>query len=72
MPLAVNLSPAEIEFVESQAVAANISVELFAHNAIMKAANNAAYLAKLDRADEQIRQGKVIYKTMEELEAMAL
>lgn len=30
-----------------------------------------AYLAKLDLADEQIRQGKVIVKTMEELEAMA-
>ena len=36
-----------------------------------KARNNIAYLAKLDLADEQIRQGKVIVKTMEELEAMA-
>lgn len=36
-----------------------------------KARNNMAYLAKLDLADEQIRQGKVIVKTMEELEAMA-
>lgn len=36
-----------------------------------KARNNAAYLARLDLADEQIRQGKVVVKTMEELEAMA-
>ena len=36
-----------------------------------RARNNMAYLAKLDLADEQIRQGKVIVKTMEELEAMA-
>ena len=36
-----------------------------------KARNNMAYLAKLDLADEQICQGKVIVKTMEELEAMA-
>ena len=36
-----------------------------------KARNNMAYRAKLDLADEQIRQGKVIVKTMEELEAMA-
>ena len=36
-----------------------------------KARNNMAYLAKLDLADEQIRQGKVVVKTMEELEAMA-
>lgn len=31
--------------------------------------NNAVYLARLDLADEQIRQGKVVVKTMEELEA---
>ena len=36
-----------------------------------KARNNAAYLARLDLADEQIRQGKVVVKTMDELEAMA-
>ncbi|MBO6219102.1 MAG: type II toxin-antitoxin system Phd/YefM family antitoxin [Treponema sp.] len=36
-----------------------------------KARRNAAYLAKLDLADQQIREGKVIEKTMEELEAMA-
>ena len=38
--------------------------------ATQKAMKNAAYLAKLDRADEQIREGKVVYKTMAELEAM--
>ena len=36
-----------------------------------KARNNAAYLARLDLADEQIRQGRVVVKTMDELEAMA-
>lgn len=36
-----------------------------------KARNNMAYRAKLDLADEQIRQGRVVVKTMEELEAMA-
>lgn len=36
-----------------------------------KARNNAAYLARLDLADEQIRQGKIVEKTMEELEVMA-
>ncbi|MBQ7477022.1 MAG: type II toxin-antitoxin system Phd/YefM family antitoxin [Selenomonadaceae bacterium] len=37
---------------------------------IEKCINNARYLAKLDRADEQIRKGHVIVKTLEELEAM--
>ena len=32
---------------------------------------NAEYLAKLERTDEQIRHGKVVVKTMEELEEMA-
>ena len=36
-----------------------------------KARNNVSYLARLDLADEQIRQGKVVVKTIEELEAMA-
>lgn len=35
-----------------------------------KARNNMVYRAKLDLADEQIRQGQVVVKTMEELEAM--
>ena len=33
--------------------------------------NNREFLAKLARADEQVRNGQVIVKTMEELEAMA-
>lgn len=36
-----------------------------------KAKNNAAYLEMLDKSDEQLREGKVVVKTMEELEAMA-
>ncbi|MBR3623453.1 MAG: hypothetical protein IKN43_08935 [Selenomonadaceae bacterium] len=70
MSIAVELSPIEHEFVKAQAVAANLSVELFAHDAIMKAANNAAYIAKLEKADKQLREGKGVYKTMAELEAM--
>ena len=33
--------------------------------------NNREFLAKLARADEQIRNGQIVVKTMEELEAMA-
>ena len=36
-----------------------------------KQIQNAAYLAKLEKADEQIRAGRVVVKTLEELEAMA-
>lgn len=36
-----------------------------------KARNNMAYLAMLDESDRQLREGRVVVKTMEELEAMA-
>ena len=36
-----------------------------------KQIQNAAYLAKLEKADEQICAGRVVVKTLEELEAMA-
>lgn len=39
--------------------------------AMAKAKRNADYLAKLDRSDQQLKEGRVIVKTMEELEAMA-
>ena len=40
------------------------------YNALQKAKRNAEYLAMLDKSDEELKAGKVIVKTMEELEAM--
>ena len=40
------------------------------YKAMEKARNNAEYLAKLERSRQQLREGKVIVKTMEELLAM--
>ncbi len=40
------------------------------YNDLAKARKNAEYLAKLNRADEQIGNGQVITKTMDELLAM--
>ena len=40
------------------------------YNELAKAKKNAEYLAKLNKADEQIRTGKVVTKTMDELLAM--
>ncbi|MCL2140185.1 MAG: type II toxin-antitoxin system Phd/YefM family antitoxin [Dehalococcoidia bacterium] len=41
------------------------------YNALDKARRNAEYLAKIDRAVERVAEGRVIVKTMEELEEMA-
>lgn len=58
MSITIDLSPADVQFVQEQAAAGNISVEQFSKDAIMKAARNAAYLAKLDRAFKQSIEGK--------------
>ena len=36
-----------------------------------KAQRNAEYLAMLEQSDRQLREGRVVVKTLEELEAMA-
>ena len=40
------------------------------YNELEKARKNAGYLEKLNREDEQIRNGKIVTKTMDELLAM--
>lgn len=40
------------------------------YNESQKAKRNAEYFAKLDRSFEQLERGKVIVKSMDELEAM--
>ncbi len=40
------------------------------YNELSKAKKNTEYLAKLSRADEQISNGQVVTKTMDELLAM--
>ena len=48
-----------------------VIISLDKYNDITKAARNAEYLDMIDRSIEQIKQGKVVVKTMEELEEMA-
>lgn len=40
------------------------------YNAFKKAKENMEYLAMLRQSDEELKAGKVVVKTMEELEAM--
>jgi len=41
------------------------------YNALEKARRNAEYLLKIDRALENVSEGRVVIKTLAELEAMA-
>lgn len=40
------------------------------YNALQKAKRNAEYLAMLDKSDEELKAGKVVVKTLEELESI--
>lgn len=48
-----------------------VIISLEEWNALQKAARNAEYLGKIDRSIADVNAGRVITKTMEELEAMA-
>ncbi|MDO4379909.1 MAG: type II toxin-antitoxin system Phd/YefM family antitoxin [Clostridia bacterium] len=47
-----------------------VIISLEEWNALQKAARNVEYLSKIDRSINDIKEGNVITKTMEELEAM--
>lgn len=46
-------------------------IDLSAYNELKKAQENLQYLMKLEESYKELDEGKVIVKTMEELEAMA-
>jgi antitoxin YefM len=48
-----------------------VIMSLDKYNNIVRAARNAEYLDMIDRSTEQLKQGKFVVKTMEELEEMA-
>ncbi len=46
-------------------------IDLVSYNKLQKAKENLEYLMKLEESYKQLDTGKVVVKTMEELEAMA-
>lgn len=46
-------------------------IDLSAYNELKKAQENLQYLMKLEESYKELDEGKIIVKTMEELEAMA-
>lgn len=47
-----------------------VLMSLEQYNSVMKALKNAEYLEKIDKSLQQVKDGKVVVKTIEELEAM--
>lgn len=48
-----------------------VLISLEQYNQFIKTEKNAKYLKKLDKSIKQVEEGKVVSKSMEELEAMA-
>ena len=71
MLVTLDYSPSDMQLLKAQADAAGRSVEDFIRESSMKSARNAEYLTKQELARKQVREGNVVYKTMDELEAMA-
>lgn len=46
-------------------------IDLAAYNELIKAQKNLQYLMKLEESFKELDEGKIVTKTMEELEAMA-
>lgn len=47
-----------------------VIISLERYNSLVAAAQNAEYIDKIDRSVQQITEGRVVVKTMEELESM--
>ena len=47
-----------------------VLISLEQYNALMKAVRNSEYLDKIDKSIKRIEEGKVVVKTIEELEEM--
>ena len=79
MEMALSFSAAEAARIESYAARNHMSVVDFVRQSVMaridddetREAQNAKFLAMLDESERQIREGRVVVKTMAELEAMA-
>ena len=71
MSIAVDFSPADIQLIQAQADEEQMTVSEFIQRVTLKAVRNAEYLAMLDESERQLREGKIVIKSMEELEAMA-
>ena len=71
MSITIDFSPADLQLLQEQAAAGNVSIEEFIRNSSMKSARNAEYLAKIDQSIRRLNEGKGTKLTWEQLEKLA-
>ena len=57
MSITLDFTPADIELIQAQAAASNLSIEEFSRKIIMKTIHNATYLSMIDKGMQQIANG---------------
>ena len=67
MSITFDIDALDAKLIQQQAASSNMDVSDFAREATMKAARNAAYLAKIDRGIKQMHEGSGTIFTDEEL-----
>lgn len=67
MSITIEFSPVEIAVIKAQAMAQNTTVEEFIRKESAKAARNAEYMARIDRAKKNADAGNCTYLTDDEL-----
>ncbi|MBR3623072.1 MAG: hypothetical protein IKN43_06975 [Selenomonadaceae bacterium] len=70
MPITVEFSPNDVEIIQKIADMKKLSISAYIHNLTIKAIREAEELAIIDNRLEQVKNDKVVYKTIAELEAM--
>lgn len=71
MPITIDFSSTDAHMIQQMADRQQISMEEYIHRLTLQAIREAKALDEIDHRLEQVKQGKVMYKTMDELEAMA-
>ncbi|MBO6304000.1 MAG: hypothetical protein J6M62_02845 [Selenomonadaceae bacterium] len=71
MAIILDFAPNDIERIEHFANKKAISMSEYIHKAVLEAVQEETECEKIDRSIEQVKEGKVVYKTMEELLEMA-
>ena len=70
MTVTIEYSPDSLALIREQAAASNTTAEDFIRAASEKAARNAEYLAKIDRAVQSMREGRGTVLTDEQLRSL--
>ncbi|MBR3623899.1 MAG: hypothetical protein IKN43_11220 [Selenomonadaceae bacterium] len=70
MPITIEFSPADVQIIRRIAEKNRVTMAQYIHELTINAIHENEEMEEIDRRLEQVRNGKVVFKSMEELEEM--